>query len=335
MIDRRTFLCAALTLPAPAQTRVAGGIPKRRLGRTGEEVSILAMGGAHLGRVGAKDQALATRMLRTAVDGGMTFMDNAWDYLNGEAETVMGKALADGWRERVFLMSKNCGRDYKTSMANLEESLRRLGTDRLDLWQFHEINYDNDPDWVMERGPLKAALEAQKAGKVRHIGFTGHKDPSIHLKMLGKGFQWTTAQMPINPLDAFYRSFQNEVLPVCVKRGVSAIGMKCLGGGPYVARIPSKTRLTAEQCVRYALSLPITSLCRGYTTLEQVQADLAIGRDFRPLGLEAKREILALARPEAEDGRHELFKSTQFFDGPTHRVQHGFETAGPTASTTR
>ncbi|MBM3783750.1 MAG: aldo/keto reductase [Acidobacteria bacterium] len=335
MIPRRSLLAAALALPAPAQTAVSGAIPTRRLGATNENVSILAMGGAHLGRVGAKEQAAATRMVRTAVDAGLTFMDNAWDYLNGEAETVMGHALRDGYRAKVFLMSKNCGRDYKTSMANLDESLRRLQTDRLDLWQFHEINYDNDPDWVVERGPLKAALEAKKAGKIRHIGFTGHKDPSIHLKMLGKNVTWTTAQMPINPLDAFYRSFQNEVLPVCVKKGVSVIGMKCLGGGPYVARIPSQTKLTAEQCVRYSLSLPITTLCRGYTTMEQLLADLAIAKDFQPLSRAAKEEILALARPEAGDGRHELFKSTQFFDGPTHRSQHGFDTTVPTASTTR
>lgn len=329
MIRRREFLAAAV------QTARPGGLPTRRLGKTSEQVSILALGGAHLGRVGGKDQSEATRMVRTAIDAGLTFMDNAWDYLNGDAEKVMGIALRDGWRNKAFLMSKNCGRDYRTSMANLDESLRRLQTDRLDLWQFHEINYDNDPDWIVERGPLKAALEAQKAGKIRHIGFTGHKDPSIHLKMLAKSFAWTTAQMPINPLDAFFRSFQNEVLPVCVKKGVSVIGMKCLGGGPYVARIPSQTKLTAEQCVRYSLSLPITALCRGYTTMEQLQADIKIATDFKPLSTESRKEILALAAPEAGDGRHELFKSTQFFDGPTHREQHGFDSAGPTASTTR
>jgi predicted aldo/keto reductase-like oxidoreductase len=163
-----------------------------------------------------------------------------------------------------------------------------------------------------------------KAGKVRYLGFTGHKDPRIHLKMLAKPYPWTTAQMPINVMDAYYRSFQNEVLPVCLKKDVAVIGMKSLGGGPLEARIPSKTRITAEQCVRFALSLPVTTLCRGYMSMEQLQQDLRIARDFRPLSREEKAAILAIAQPEAGDGRHELFKSAQTFDGAPHRRQHDF-----------
>lgn len=299
-------------------------LPTRKLGRTSEQVSILALGGAHIGRVGQKDRALAIRMMHTAIDAGLTFFDNAWDYHDGWGEEMMGLGLEGGWRKRVFLMSKNCSRDYEGSRSNLEDSLRRLKTDHLDLWQFHEMNYDSDPDWVFEKGGLKYALEAVNAGKVRYLGFTGHKDPRIHLKMLAKPYPWVTAQMPINVMDAFYRSFQNEVVPECLKRNVAALGMKSLGGGPFVARIPSQTKITAEQCVRFALSLPITALVRGYTSLQQLEQDIALARDFQPLSAAQKTEILAMAKPEAGDGRHELFKSTQVFDGVHHRKQHGF-----------
>jgi predicted aldo/keto reductase-like oxidoreductase len=328
LLTRRNFLegasLAALTLPAPAQQTGAAGLPVRKLGRTGESVSILCLGGAHIGRVGQKDRNEAIRMMHAAIDGGVNFFDNAWDYHNGWAEEIMGLGLEGGRRKRVFLMTKNCERDYEGSRANLEQSLKRLKTDHIDLWQFHEMNYDNDPDWVFDKGGLKFALEAVKAGKVRYLGFTGHKDPRIHLKMLAKPYPWTTAQMPINVMDAYYRSFQNEVLPVCLKKDVAVIGMKSLGGGPLEARIPSKTRITAEQCVRFALSLPVATLCRGYMSMEQLQQDLSIARDFRPLSREEKAAILAIAQPEAGDGRHELFKSAQTFDGAPHRRQHEF-----------
>jgi predicted aldo/keto reductase-like oxidoreductase len=263
-------------------------------------------------------------MMHRAIDGGINFFDNAWDYLNGWAEEMMGLGLQDGHRNKVFLMTKNCGRDYDSSRRSLEDSLRRLQTDHVDLWQFHEMNYDNDPDWIFEKGAMKYALEAVKAGKVRYLGFTGHKDPRIHLKMLAKPYPWVTAQMPINVMDAFYRSFQHEVLPVCRTKNVAVIGMKSLGGGPLNARIPSLTKITAEQCVRFALSLPITTLCRGYMKMDQLEEDLRIVRDFKPLTPAEKREILDLAKPDAGDGRHELFKSTQTFDGAPHREQHGF-----------
>ncbi len=190
-ISRREFVhgaaLAALTLPLPAQ-QSTGGVPKRKLGRTKEYVSMLALGGAHIGRVGQKDRAKAIRMMHTAIDGGLTFFDNAWDYHTGWGEEMMGLGLDGGWRQKVFLMTKNCARDYEGSRKCLEDSLRRLKTDHVDLWQFHEMNYDSDPDWVFEKGGLKYALEAVKAGKVRHLGFTGHKDPRIHLKMLAKPY---------------------------------------------------------------------------------------------------------------------------------------------------
>jgi predicted aldo/keto reductase-like oxidoreductase len=303
----------------------AHGLPKRKFGRADEQVSILGLGGAHLGRVGRADKNLALRMMHAAIDEGLTFFDNAWDYHDGWAEELMGLGLDPAHRKRVFLMTKNCERDYAGSMRNLDDSLRRLRTDYLDLWQFHEMVYDNDPDWVFEKGGMKAALEAQRAGKVRHIGFTGHKDPRIHLKMLGQPYAWASAQMPVNPVDAFFRSFQKEVVPLCTRQGVAVIGMKSLGGGATEGRLPSKTKLTAEQCVRWALSLPVTTLVRGYMSMEQMQADIRIARDFRPLSGAEKKEILALAAPEAGDGRHELFKTTQRFDGARHRRQHEFE----------
>ena len=166
----------------------------------------------------------------------------------------MGKALASGGRrKKTFLMTKNCERDYAGSMRNLEESLRRLRTDYLDLWQFHEMNFDNDPEWVFEKGGMKAALEAQKAGKVRYIGFTGHKDPRLHLKMIGKSYKWATSQMPINIMDAHYRSFQNRVVPVCLEKKIGVIGMKSLGGGFPKAPIPMKAGVSGPDCIRYAV----------------------------------------------------------------------------------
>jgi uncharacterized protein len=323
---RATFSGAALA-PLAAQAlaqRPGAGIPTRRLGRTGEQVSILCLGGAHLGRV--KEKAEAIRIMHRAIDEGITFFDNAWDYHNGYSEELMGEGLAmDGRRRKVFLMTKNCERDYAGSMKCLDDSLKRLKTDYLDLWQFHEMVYDNDPDWVFEKGGLKAALAARQAGKVRYIGFTGHKDPRIHLKMLAKPHDWDTAQMPVNVMDAFYRSFQGQVVPECLRRDVGVIGMKSLGGGPLEGRIPTETRITAEQCLRFAMSVPVATLCVGVTSMAQLDERIRIARNFEPLGAAEREAILALAAPEAGDGRHELFKSTQRFDGPGHRRQHGFD----------
>ena len=181
---------AALANRALGQQSGSSGVPTRRLGRTGEQVSILCLGGGHIASLASKDKPEAVRIMHAAVDEGVTFFDTAWEYSGGLSEQVIGEALAGGRRDKVFLMTKNCERDYAGSMKCLEDSLRRLRTDHLDLWQFHEINYDNDPDWVFEKGGIKAALEAKKAGKVRYVGFTGHKDPRIHLKMLSKPYDW-------------------------------------------------------------------------------------------------------------------------------------------------
>ncbi|MEK7403617.1 MAG: aldo/keto reductase [Acidobacteriota bacterium] len=318
--SRREFLRAA----GAAVSVAAAGIPTRPLGRTGVRVSIVGLGGWHIGAV--KDEQEAIRIMHTAIDEGVTFFDNCWDYHNGGAEEVMGKALAmDGRRKKVFLMTKDCERDYAGSMKNLEDSLRRLKTDYLDLWQYHEMVYDNDPDWVFEKGGLKAALEARKQGKVRFIGFTGHKDPRIHLKMLAKPHAWDAAQMPINVMDAHYRSFQNEVVPVCLKKQVGVIGMKGLGGGYPEATLVARAGLTAAECYRYSLSLPVATQVMGITSMEQLQAAIALGRNFTPMSEAEKNALLAKVKDAAGDGRYEMFKSSQNFDGPHHRRQHGFE----------
>jgi uncharacterized protein len=261
---------AALAERVVAQTSSASatGIPTRPLGKTGARVSIIGVGGGHAQRL--KDQAEYNRFAHMAVDEGITFFDNAWDYGDGVAEEMMGKALAEeGYRKKVFLMTKDCGRDYKQSMVCLEDSLRRLQTDHIDLWQFHEINYDNDPDWIFERGAIKAAVEARKAGKVRFIGFTGHKDPHIQLKMLAKPFEWDTCMIPINVVDAHFRSFQKSVVPVCLKRGISVIGFKGLGGG--AGMLLGKEGLTLEECLRYALSQPVVTQIVGMTRIDQLK----------------------------------------------------------------
>jgi aryl-alcohol dehydrogenase-like predicted oxidoreductase len=311
---------AALAESVLAQTSSASatGLPTRVLGRTGQRVSILCLGGWHLGSI--KDDAEAIRLVHAALDQGMTFLDNCWDYHDGRSEELMGRAL-EGRRDRAFVMTKNCERDHAGSMRCLEDSLRRLRTDRIDLWQFHEMVYDNDPDWVFEKGGLKAALEARKAGKVRFIGFTGHKDPRIHLKMLGKPHDWDAAQMPVNVLDAHFRSFQKEVIPVCLQKNVGVIGMKGFGGGNGIA---SGAGLTAAEAYAYALSLPVASQVVGMTTLEQLQQNVALARDFKPLSEAQRTAMVDRVRDVAGDGRFELFKSSQNFDGPHHRKQHGF-----------
>jgi predicted aldo/keto reductase-like oxidoreductase len=330
--DRRDFLKATAAGVAlagigasilDAQEDSPDGLPKRPLGKTGEKVSIICLGGWHIGAI---EEELAIELMHEAIDQGLTFFDNAWDYHDGGSEEVMGKALATGGRrDKVFLMTKNCARDRKGSMQHLDDSLRRLKTDRIDLWQFHEINYDNDPDWIFDHGALAAALDAKKAGKVRYIGFTGHKHPEIHLKMLGKDYAWDACQMPINIMDAHYRSFQKLVVPECNRRGIGVLGMKSFAGGYPKGRLPDKAGLSAVDCRRYALSLPISSLVCGITSREDLKQDLGVARNFKPMPDEQMAKLLVQTAAEGSDGRHELFKSTQFFDGPYHRLQHGFE----------
>jgi predicted aldo/keto reductase-like oxidoreductase len=319
----------AAQAPAAPATTPGPGVPTRTLGRTGQKVSMLSLGGWHIGAVKEKSDALS--IMQRAVDEGLTFFDNCWDYHQGKSEEWMGEALAAQGpggvrRKQVFLMTKNCERDYEGSKKCLEDSLRRLRTDYLDLWQFHEMIYDNDPDWVFEKGGIKAALEAKKAGKVRFIGFTGHKHPDIHLKMLAMPQQWDTVQMPVNAMDGFYRSFQKQVLPVARRKGAAVLGMKSLGGGgpPEGIILQRRKDLTADELIGYALSQPIASLVVGITSMKDLEQDLRIARDWKPMSAGDQQKLLAKVRVEATDGRHELFKSSQDFDGPHHRKQHGF-----------
>ena len=315
---------AAVALGAgDADAQAGKGLPTRPLGKTGVQVSSLCLGGWHIGSV--KDEKEAIQIMHAAIDGGMTFFDNAWDYHDGGSETIMGKALAmDGKRKQVFLMTKNCDRDAKGSRKHLEDSLKRLQTDVIDLWQFHEINYDNDPDWVMEKGGLAEALKAQKEGKVRFIGFTGHKDPRIHLEML-KRHAWDTVQCPINLCDWHYRSFVKDLVPEANKRQIGVIGMKSLGGGANgLGRFLDAKICTVDEARHYALSQDIASLVVGIDSMKCLQQDLATARSFKKLSADEIKKLADKVKEYATDGRHERFKSTQAFDGPYHQKQHGF-----------
>jgi uncharacterized protein len=300
--------------------RNAAGLPVRELGKTGLKISIIGFGGGHFVRP-TVDEQMSISLVQGAIDAGVTFMDNAWEYNDGESERRMGLALK-GRRDQVTLMTKVCARDRKTAEAQLEESLRRLQTDVIDVWQFHEINYDSDADWIFrDDGAIEAAVAARQAGKVRFIGFTGHKSPHILQKMLDQDFEWDTCQMPINALDAHYRSFQREILPQLNRRGIGTIGMKALGGR---GQMIDELGLTAEQCRRYALSLPISTLVCGIQSIENLEQDVAIARDFSPMSEAEQQELLSSVQEEAGDGRFEWFKSTQVFDSKYHREQHGF-----------
>ena len=331
-LNRRTFLQAGAASSAmaglagsvlAAQQDQGTGLPTRPLGKSGARVSILCLGGWHIGKAALDDgEAAAIDLMHRAIDNGMTFFDNCWDYHDGYSEEVMGKAIRDR-RDKVFLMTKVCNRDYEGAKKNLDDSLKRLQTDHLDLWQFHEMVYDNDPDWVFEQGGIRAALEAQQAGKVKYIGFTGHKDPEIHLKMLNKPHPWDSAQMPINVCDYFFRSFLHRVVPQCHQQNTGVIGMKSLGGG-MEGKLPASGAVSARECIHFSLSQPISSLVVGLRNDRDLKQALEVGRDFKPLSHEQQAEILEKVKNAAADGRHELFKTSKEFDGPYHRKQHGF-----------
>jgi aryl-alcohol dehydrogenase-like predicted oxidoreductase len=303
-------------------TESRGEIPHRPLGRTGEQVCALGLGGYHLGTV--KSQREAVRIVEEAVDEGITFLDNAWEYHDGKSETIMGKGLKGGRREKAFLMSKVCshGRDGKTAMRQLEQSLRRLGTDRLDLWQIHEVVYENDPELHhAPGGAVEALARAKEQGKVRFVGFTGHKDPSIHLDMLRRGFAFDTCQLPLNCFDARFRSFEQQVLPELNRRGIAAIGMKPMGGEGDPVR---KKTVTAAEALGYAMSLPVAVTLTGIDSLRVLRQDLRIARSFRPFSAAEMQALRDRCAQAAADGRFELYKTSARHEGPIGRKQHGF-----------
>ena len=297
-------------------------IPRRLLGATGVSVSAIALGGYHLGLVDS--DAAAERIIHEAIDAGITFFDNAWEYHDGLSEHRLGRAL-DGRRDGVVVMTKMCahGRGKDIALQQLDESLRRLGTDHLDLWQIHEIAYDNDPELHFAvNGAVDALAEAQRQGKVRFVGFTGHKDPSMHLRMLSYDYPFDTVQMPLNCFDATFRSFERDVLPEVVRRGMAPIGMKSMSGDGQAIKAGV---VSAEEALRYAMSLPVAATVVGVETPDVLRQNVTIAQGFVPMTADEMAALRERVRPCAADGRFELFKTSKKFDGPIGRAQHGFD----------
>jgi predicted aldo/keto reductase-like oxidoreductase len=305
-------------------TASAGQVPKKPLGKTGVMVSALGVGGFHLGS--AKDQNEVNEIVGSAIDAGVNFFDNAWEYHEGDSENRLGQAL-QGKRDQVVLMTKVCthGRGKDVAMRMLEDSLRRLMTDHLDVWQIHEVVYYNDPDLIFAPGGAIEALEqAKQQGKVRFVGFTGHKDPAIHLKMLSHDFPFDTIQMPLNCFDASFHSFEKQVLPEAQKRGIAVLGMKSLGGS---GEMVTHGAITPAEGLRYAMSLPVATTISGMDSLNVCQQNLAIARDFKPMTEDEMESLRERCRTFAADGRYEKFKTTKFYDGDLGREQHGYPSA--------
>jgi aryl-alcohol dehydrogenase-like predicted oxidoreductase len=310
---------------ASAAAAKAAPIPLRRLGKTGVEVSMIGIGGAHL--AGKLSEAESIALVRRALDSGVTFLDNCWDYNDGDSEIRMGKALRDGYRDRAFLMTKLDGRTERAAREQLEQSLKRLQTERIDLVQIHEVIRESDPERCFAQGgTVEALLAARKAGKLRFIGFTGHKDPSIHLAMLETakkhGFEFDTVQMPLNVMDAHYKSFQKRVLPVLVASGIGVLGMKSMGAGD----ILKSGVVSAEECLRYALTLPTSVVICGTDSEKVLDQNLGIARNFRPFSEQEVAALLARTAPVATAGKFEEFKTNQKYDG-TAKHPHWLEEA--------
>ncbi|MCW5962706.1 MAG: aldo/keto reductase [Bryobacterales bacterium] len=314
--SRRQFLqamagMAALSAEALAMQRPGpAGIPVRPLGKSGASVTIIGLGGWDV--VANKSDGDAIRLMHEALDSGITFFDKAWEYHDGRSEEVMGRALQEGGRrENVFLMSKVCARDYEGAKRHIEDSLRRLRTDRLDLLQFHSLQYPGDQERIMDpdQGALKAALEAKKAGKFRYLGFTGHQNPQVHLKMLASDYPFDSVQMPLNILDAHYMSFEKSVLPECRRREIGVLGMKSLAAQN--GRIARDLNVGWELCRRYAMSLPIASLVCGIQTREQLLGMVRVAKDFKPMGAEEAEALLVQSRNPSRDGHIEQYKNPQ------------------------
>ena len=326
--SRRDFLgkvalgAAGAYLPLVGSTTKAatGEMAYRTLGRSGEKVSMLGLGGYHMAV--PHDEQESIRIVRTAIDRGINFMDNCWDYHDGASEVRMGKALKDGYRKKVFLMTKIDGQVKDAAAEQIDECLRRLQTDTIDLMQFHEVIRMGDPDRIFgPGGAIEAALAAKKAGKIRYIGFTGHKDPDIHLKMLNTAFAhnftFDAVQMPLNIMDAHYKSFAKKVLPVLVEHGIGVLGMKPLGGGIILR---SKT-VTPIECLHYAMNLQTSVVINGCDSMERLNQGLEAARTFRPLSEKGMAELLAKTAAVGAQGEYERFKTTTDFDGTVRNPQ--------------
>lgn len=307
-------------IPIPPPATAAAGMPKRKIGKTGVEVSAIGLGGFHIGT--QKDEAESIRIIRTAVDHGITFLDNCWDYNRGVSEEREGKALRDGYRQKVFLMTKLDARPGAVATQQLEQSLKRLQTDVIDLVQIHEVIRMEDPAACFrEGGIVEALLAAKKAGKIRFIGFTGHKDPEIHLAMLkaadDHGFEFDTVQMPLNVMDAHYRSFEKKVLPVLLQKGIGVLGMKSMGSGII---LQSKV-VTPVECLYYALSLPTSVVITGCDSMGVLHQAIDAALKFQPLAPQAVTALLDRTREAAKQGEFEKFKTSHQFDGTIENPQ--------------
>ena len=326
-ISRRGFLgfAAASIFLAQADQQVPrsesrNGIPYRTLGRSREKVSLIGLGGYHLGNQADPQESI--RIIRTGLDEGINFLDNCWDYNGGESEIRMGNALRDGYRQKAFLMSKIDGRTKTAAASQINDSLRRLQTDRIDLLQFHEVIRDTDPDRIFaEGGGMEAVLEAQKAGKIRFIGFTGHKSPAIHLKMLAAAskhrFAFNAVQMPLNVMDAHFNSFEKRVLPVLLKNDIGVLGMKPMGDHII---LESKTA-TPVECLHYSMNLPTSVVITGCDSVAILQQALQAARSFQPMNSSQVAVLLAKTAKAAEAGQFELYKTSHTFDGTVANPQ--------------
>jgi predicted aldo/keto reductase-like oxidoreductase len=337
-VERREFIqglaAAGIVGVVPSQASLTmttkQGIPYRTLGRSGEQVSVIGLGGFHIGMNMSESESI--QLIRSAIDRGINFMDNSWDYNNGESEIRMGKALGGGYRQKAFLMTKLDGRTKEEAAKQLDESLRRLQVDHVDLIQHHEVIRFEDPDRIFAKGGAhEAVTEAKKAGKVRYIGFTGHKDPHIHLYMLEvaarHGFHFDTVQMPLNVMDAHFRSFEHLVLPELVKQQIGVLGMKSMGD----RIILQSGAATAMECLHYAMNLPTSAVITGIDNPQILDQAIEAAKSFKPMSASAVEALLAKTKDAAADGKFELFKTSQHFDstaehpewlgGESHHVQ--------------
>ena len=297
----------------------SGDMIYRKLGKTGERVSAIGLGGYHIGVPPTEEES--ARIVRAAIDRGITFMDNCWDYMDGKCEVWMGKALRDGYRQKVFLMTKFDGRTRAATARQIDESLKRLQTDRIDLMQFHENIRLEDPDRFFNDGVAEALLDAKKAGKIRYVGFTGHKDPSVHLRMLEQAqahnFHFDSAQMPLNILDAQFRSFSRQVVPKLVEQGIAVLGMKPMASGAIVANKIA----TPIEYLHYALNLPTSVVINGISDLKMLDQAFEAARTFKPLAESELSALLAKTREAALTGKYERFKTSSMFDGTARNPQ--------------
>ncbi len=311
-VDRRDFLKisaaagALLSLGAAPTAEKRNGMPYRVLGKTGEKVSLLGLGGHSIGREMVTEKQ-AIEIMRTAIDEGVNFFDNAWDYTGGKSEERMGKAMLDGYRKKVFLMTKHHGRESETAQKHLEESLRRFQTDVIDLWQFHQIQVPDDAEKIYTSGVLDFALKAQEQGKIRYIGFTGHRRPAYHLDMINRGFDWASVQMPVNVFDHHFMSFIHEVLPVALEKNIGTIAMKVMGGLPGV--IPETGSATPEECLRFVINLPVSTVVSGMETIAELRQNLTVAKSFEPMAKEELETLLAKTADSAKDGKFETYKT--------------------------